>query len=73
MTASPERQREARLAQAERHIRGTEGRILHQELLIRRLADLGADTAQAEQLLRSMRQSLELSRHHRAVILGEAP
>jgi hypothetical protein len=65
MTTSPKGQREAHLAQAERHIRGIEGRILHQELLIRRLVDLGADTTQAEQLLQGMQQSLELARRGR--------
>ena len=56
---------------AERHIAEGETRIRRQEALLYRTVQSGRDTAEAEELLRLMRESLALMHQHRAMILAE--
>ncbi|MBV9527750.1 MAG: hypothetical protein JOZ79_05210 [Sphingomonas sp.] len=58
---------ETPLAQAERHVREAEARILRQHELISRLAREGHDTAEAEKLLRTLLQTLAPMRDHLAM------
>jgi phytoene/squalene synthetase len=62
------RQAERHLAEADRHIAAAEARIAHQKELIARLAAAGQDTAFSRKVLK---QSLALTRRHRALILAE--
>jgi hypothetical protein len=59
------------LALADYHLAEGEKRISHQEALIAEQAHKGRDTAEAEEVLRTMRQTLALMREHREIILDE--
>jgi phytoene/squalene synthetase len=64
-------QAERHLAEADRHIAEAKARIAHQEELIAQLAAAGQDTAFSRKLLKVLKQSLALTRQHRALILAE--
>lgn len=59
----------AHLAQAERDISEGEERIFRQEELVARLQAEGRDTAEAETLLRTFRETLQVWKQHRDQIL----
>ena len=63
--------REDHLALAERHICEANSRIARQQQLIRKLAQDGHDTTQAEALLDLMQDSLSLIEDHLRLLLSE--
>ena len=67
---SLERERE-HLAKADRGITDGERRIFAQELLIKQLHRSGHETDGAERLLLTLRQTMEVWRDHRELILQE--
>jgi hypothetical protein len=60
-----------RLASAEKHIAEVTRLIDHQSQLLRGLARLGQDTAQARRLLENMEESVRLHRAARDKLLSE--
>jgi hypothetical protein len=55
----------------EQHISETEGSIMRQLQRIEHLAADGRDTHEAEELLRTLEQSLAASHEHRQLLLAE--
>jgi len=65
---SPMHQRHLELAN--RHIADAERRLARQAAIVSRLAEAGYETAQAENLLRLIRESLQLMEAHRHIMLA---
>lgn len=59
------------LALAARHVREGKSRISRQRELIRKLAQHGYDTTEAESLLGVMQQTLSLMEYHHRLLLSE--
>ena len=64
-------QEERHLALADRHIAETEARIERQRALLAGRRTAGAYTAEAEELLVVLEESLTLARQHRLLIVRE--
>ena len=58
---------ETLLELAQRHVSEGEARVAHQAALVAKLAQQGCDTAQAESLLATMKDTLRLMHEHLAI------
>lgn len=57
------------VAAAQRHVADIENRVVRQSALVKRMASVGLDTAQAERTLRTLEQTLALTREHIRILL----